>query len=130
MNLHAIASPAIGVVNPPVFCTVQTSTGSSTNADGTRTPTYVQTDNVPVQVQALQYTDLMKMDGLNIQGTRRKGYFFGNIEGLDRSAMKGGDIVIMPDLPTFPGPTTWLVALPLEHYEGWTSVALTLQDRS
>lgn len=129
MNLHAIVSSAIGVVNPSVICTVRISTGYTVAADGTQLPTYKSTDNVPVQVQALTYTDLMKMGSLNIQGTRRKGYFNGNVEGLNRAAMKGGDLVVMPDLPTFPGPTTWLIAQVLEHFEGWTSVSLTLQDR-
>lgn len=128
MNLHAIVSPAIGIVNPPVFCTVRISSGYTISADGTQVPAYSTADDVPVQVQAMTYTDLMQMDSLNIQGTRRKGYFYGNIEGLNRSAMKGGDIVIMPNLPTFPGPTLWLVATVLEHFEGWTSVALTLQS--
>jgi len=130
MNLHAIASPAIGVVNPPVFCTVRTSTGYTVAGDGTQVPTYSTASDVPVQVQALAYTDLMKLGAMNIQGTRRKGYFYGNVEGLDRAAIKGGDLVTMPSLPTFPGPTVWLVAQVLEHFEGWTSVALTLQDGS
>lgn len=128
MNLHAIAAPAIGVVNPPVLCTVKVSTGYTIAADGTQVPTYATTDGVSVQVQALTYTDLMKLGAMNIQGTRRKGYFYGNAEGLNRAAMKGGDIVIMPSLPTFPGPTTWLVAQVIEHFEGWTSCALTLQN--
>lgn len=127
MNLHAIVSPAIGVVNPPVFCALMISTGYTIQPDGTQSPTYATFNDVPVQVQALGYTDLIKMGGLNIEGTRRKGYFYGNIEGVDRQAIKGGDLVMMPSLPTFPGPTTWLVAQVLEHFEGWTSVALTLQ---
>lgn len=127
MNLHAIVSPAIGVVNPPVFCTLMISTGYTIQPDGTQVPNYATFNDVPVQVQALGYTDLMKMGGLNIESTRRKGYFYGNIEGIDRQAIKGGDLVQMPSLPTFPGPTTWLVAQVLEHFEGWTSVALTLQ---
>ena len=128
VNLHAIVAPAVGVVNPPVLCAVSISTGYTIAADGTQVPAYDTTESVPVQVQALSYTDLMKIGALNIQGTRRKGYFYGNVEGLNRAAMKGGDLVTMPDLPTFPGPTVWLVAQVLEHFEGWTSVALTLQD--
>jgi hypothetical protein len=127
VNLHALVSGAIGVVNPPVFCTVRISTGYTVQSDGKQVPSYARFNDVPVQVQALSYTDLMKMDALNIQGTRRKGYFYGNIEGVDRQAIKGGDLVQMPNLPTFPGPTTWLVAQVLEHFEGWTSVCLTLQ---
>jgi hypothetical protein len=130
MNLHAIAAPAVGVVNPPVLCSVQISTGYTIAGDGTQLPTYATPVDAFVQVQALTYTDLMKLGAMNIQGTRRKGYFYGNVEGIDRAAIKGGDLVTMPDLPTFPGPTVWLVAQVLEHFEGWTSVALTLQDGS
>ncbi len=128
MNLHQIVSGVISAVNAPVICTLKMSTGYTIAADGTQTPTYQEFDNVLVQVQALSYTDLMKMGALNIQGTRRKAYLIGNWEGLNRQQGKGGDLIIMPSLPTFPGPTTWLVAMVLEHFEGWTSVALTLQN--
>lgn len=127
MNLHQIVAGAIGTVNPPVFCTLKMSTGYTIAADGKQVSTYSTINDVPVQVQALTYTDLMKLGAMNIQGTRRKAYLNGNWEGVDRAAIKGGDLFVMPSLPTFPGPTTWLVAQPLEHYEGWTSVAITLQ---
>lgn len=127
MNLHAIASPAVGVVNPPVFCTLSVSTGYNTQPDGTQTPNYADYANIPVQVQALSYTDLMKLGALNIQGTRRAAYMNGNIEGIDRQAIKGGDLLTMPDLPGFPGPTTWLVAQVMEHFEGWSKLAIVLQ---
>ena len=127
MNLHAIVAGAVGVVNPFVFAALQLSTGYNTGADGTQTPNYATINDVPVQVQALSYTDLMKLGGLNIQGTRRAVYLNGNIEGVDRQAIKGGDLFVMPDLPDFPGPTTWLVTQVLEHWPGWSKLAITLQ---
>ncbi len=127
VNLHAIVAPAISTINPPTLCMVQISAGYNTQPDGTRTPNYMPAVSAAVDVQALSYTDLMKLGGLNLEGTRRKAYLNGNIEGLDRAAIKGGDLFIMPNLPDFPGPTTWLVATVLEHWPGWTCVALTLQ---
>ncbi len=130
MNLSAIVSGVISAVNPPVMCQLQMSTGYNIAPDGTQTPNYATFAPVPVQIQSLGYTDLMKLGGLNIEGTRRKAYMNGNIEGADRSAIKGGDLLIMPSTPDFPGPTTWLVAQVLEHWPGWTALAITLQNGS
>lgn len=103
------------------------STGYTIGPDGTQYPTYRDYVNVPVDVQALSYTDLMKISGLNIQGTRRKCYLNGNFEGLNREAQKGGDLLLMPGLPDFPGPTTWLVVQVLEWWQDWCCLACTLQ---
>lgn len=130
VNLHGIVSRAIGTINPPILCTFNMSTGYTIGADGTQTPSYFSTFGVPVQVQALSYTDLMKLGGMNIQGTRRKLYMNGNVEGVDRQAIKGGDLITMPDMPSFPGPTTWLVVQVLEHWPDWSSMAVTLQSGS
>lgn len=127
MNLLAITAGAIAAVNPTVLCTVKVSTGYTVAADGTQVPTYATTTGVPAQVQALGYTDTMKLGGLNIEGIRRAIYFNGNVEGLDRQAIKGGDLIIMPSLPGFAGPTTWLVAQQLEWWPDWSKVAATLQ---
>ena len=121
MNLHAIVSGAVGTINPPVLCTLAVSTGYTTSPDGTRVPTYATTPNVPAQIQALSYTDLMKMGGLNIEGIRRAVYLNGNIEGVDRAAIKGGDIITEPD------GTVWLVAQDLEAWPDWTKLAATKQ---
>ena len=121
MNLHAIVSGAVGTINPPVLCTLAVSTGYTTSPDGTRVPTYATTPNLPAQIQALSYTDLMKMGGLNIEGIRRAVYLNGNIEGVDRAAIKGGDIITEPD------GTVWLVAQVLEAWPDWTKLAATKQ---
>jgi hypothetical protein len=129
MNLHKIVSGAISAVNPQTLVMWRISSGHNIAPDGTQTPNYITVPNVPVQVQALSYSDLMKMGALNVQGTRRKIYMNGNPEGLDRNAIKGGDLVDMPNLPNFPGPTTWLVTQVLEHWPDWASIAITLQNR-
>ena len=52
-------------------------------------------DQIPfsAQVQALQYNDMVHLDGLNIQGIRRAIYLNGSIDGINRINKKGGDIV-------------------------------------
>lgn len=127
MNLHALVAGAVGAVNPPTLCALQTSAGYNEQSDGTQTPNYASPVMVFVDVQALTYTDLMKLGGMNQQGTRRKAYLSGNYEGADRNAIKGGDLLTMPNLPGFPGPTTWLVAQVLEWWPDWVSLAITLQ---
>jgi hypothetical protein len=128
MNLHGIVAGYIGVVNPPILCTLQVSTGYTIGPDGSQIPTYDTFEGVPADVQALSYTDMMKMGGLNIQGTRRAIWLTGNFEGLNREAGKGGDLITMPSLPNLPGPTTWLVAQVSEWWQDWVHVIATLQN--
>ena len=127
MNLHGIVSGYIAGVNPPITVSIQPSTGYTTNADGNRVPAYGPPQSAQAQRQALQYTDIVQMDGLNIQGTRCKLYLNGNWNGLVRADQKGGDLI------TFPDGTIWLVAVVAENWsqqDGWTCVLCTRQDNS
>lgn len=128
MNLHAIVSGAIGTINPFVTATVQRSTGYTTNADGSRTPTYTEF-SVSVQAQSLTYNDIVHLDSLNIQGVRRAIYLTGVVDGLVRVGKQGGDVLTFPN-GTFPEGNVWLCALVLESWSqsGWTKLAITLQD--
>jgi hypothetical protein len=121
MNLHNIATGYVSAVNPPLIGTLQTSTGYKTNADGTRVPTYAPAVQVSCQVQALQYNDIVKLQGLNIQGVRHKLYINGKWEGIVRADQRGGDLLTMPD------GTLYLVAMVLENWPDWCSVAVTEQ---
>ena len=123
MNLHAIAGPVIAAVNPFVTVSVQQSTGYTTAADGTRSPTYT-TISVSAQVQPLSFSDIQHADALNIQGSRRKVYVNGALNGLVRFQMKGGDLVTLPD------GSVWIVAFVSEQWPDWVSVVVTLQDGS
>jgi hypothetical protein len=132
VNLLTLTAGAISTVNPPICCTLQQSTGYTIGPDGSQQPSYRTFTGVPCQIQSLTSQDLRHLDALNLQGTMRAIYLFGNIEGVDRSAVKGGDMFIFPDLPTFRGPTTWLVTQVIEHWDGttgWTKIAVTLQGK-
>jgi len=128
VNLHGIVSGAISAVNPFVAATVQRSTGYTTNSDGSRVPTYT-TFQISAQVQSLSYTDLIKLDALNVTGKRRKIYLSGDVEGIIRADQRGGDLIVFPT-GTLPEGTTWLAAYVLENWPDWVSVAITLQDGS
>lgn len=128
LNLHGVVSPVIAAVNPQRQVTIRQSTGYTTGADGTRSPTY-ETSTVNAQIQALTAGDIQILDGLNIVGLRRKLYFFGALNSLVRGLQKGGDLV------TFPDGSVWLLVYVFENYNhgvtgpsGWCSVAVTLQD--
>ena len=124
MNLHSVVRGAIGVINPPLTISIQVSTGSTTNADGSRSPAYATTIPRRADVQPLQYTDIVQADGLSIQGVRRKIYIHGEVDGLVRADNKGGDLITLPDS------SVWKVAVIAEQWPGWCAAICTLQDNS
>lgn len=95
-----------------------------TGPDGKSTPKYITTTGVSGNVQSLQYKDLELISGLNIEGVRRKIYLQGEVDGIVRFQMKGGDLITTPD------GVVWLVALVSEQWGPWCSVIVTLQDGS
>jgi hypothetical protein len=119
LNLHGIVSGAIGVVNPPVMGTLQRSSGYTTAADGTRTPTYATT-TLSLQVQAMSGQDLRQVEGMNIEGEMRKVYTYGRIDGALRADRKGGDIL------TF-NAQRWLVVQVVEQWPDWAFVIVARQ---
>lgn len=120
MNLHGIASGAIGAINPPVLATIKSSSGYTTNADGTRVPTYTVTPNVPVQIQALTAGEIRHADNLNLQGVMRGVYLNGAANGVVRKYGEGGDLLIF-------GGNTWLATTVLETWPDWTKIVITQQ---
>ncbi len=122
MNLHGIVSGAIGTVNPLVTVQLLRSIGATTADDGTRIPKFAPPENVSAQIQALTFTDLQQLDGLNIQGERRAVYINGRADAVLRPSKKGGDLIITPDK------RRWLIVLPLEYWPDWCKFAITLQN--
>lgn len=98
--------------------------------DGTRVPQYITTAGVVMQVQALTGRELEHIDSLNIQGTMRGVYINGSVQGLNRAAMKGGDVLLIPTGLTGQTNDTWLVDQVLEGWDtgGWCKVAVRLQN--
>lgn len=129
LNLHGIVRGAINSVNPDVTGTWRQSTGAATAADGTRTPSFTNFAGVKLQVQAATGDDLEHIDFMNQQGVYRKVYAFGDIEGIVRPDLKGGDILQF----VYNGATRdWLVVHVLETWApdttGWCCVLAVLQE--
>lgn len=130
MNLHGLVRNAIQAVNPDTLCTWQQSTGA-TQSGGALTPTYNTVTNVPVQVQGLSSGDLRHAEYLNLEGVLRKVYLFGNIEGIVRPNLQGGDLLTFAQ--DYGGtPQVWLVVAVSEVWpdaaqSGWSSAIVCLQ---
>src|ERR1035437_5236759 len=107
MNLHSIVSPYVAAVNPPLLAHIQPAIGDTTLPNGKRVPKYGAVNNVWVQVQALQYNDIMQTNGLNMQGRRQAMYITGDYAGLVRATEQGGDLITLPD------GSKWLVVMVL-----------------
>lgn len=120
MNLHGIVKGAINAINPFINATLRQSNGYTTLADGTQTPSYLDTP-VSLQVQALTGGDLQKLSSLNIQGVNNAVYFTGGGDGLVRLNRKGGDLLIF-------NRRTWLVVTVLEDWPDWVKLAVVLQN--
>lgn len=124
MNLHGIVRGAINAVNPDYSTFVFVSVGQTTGPDGTRVPAYYVQNGVRAQVQALTFSDLRQLDGLNLNGERRAIYLFGKFDGVVRNLLKGGDMIVILNGVSVGG---WLVAQVLEQWPDWCKVAATLQ---
>jgi hypothetical protein len=125
MNLHAIAGPIIGSVNPAVPAILLRSNGYVINPDYSRTPTYEQ-QQVTAQVQAMSGGDLRQVEGLNLNGTKRSVYLYGHANGTVRVSGKGGDILAFLDGPRIV--RSWLTNIVLEQWPQWVKIAVVQQD--
>jgi hypothetical protein len=130
LNLHSIVRGAITSVNPDIPATYRASTGSTQNADYSRTPGYTDTA-VTVQPQALSGRDLQHTAFQNIAGVKRSVYMYGNTQSVVRPDVKGGDLLVFPQV-VGGTPQTWLVVVVLETWTpdvaGWCKLGVVLQD--
>lgn len=120
MNLHSIASGAIGTVNPPIEVQAYQSNGYTTTPAGKQVPSYAAPVPLTVQKQEVSFKDLQHVDGLNLQGQLCSVYLNGQIYGIERGTAKGGDKFV------FNGQTWLVVAIP-EQWPDWCRVILCLQ---
>lgn len=112
----------------------QTVTSQTISATGTgdRIPAYATVTGVSMQVQAVAGDDLKHVDGLNIEGIYRVVYVNGRLQGVNRQALKGGDLLMIPTgLATVPPLNdTWLISKVIEPWDtgGWCKVLVVLQE--
>lgn len=77
------------------------------------------------EVQPMSWKDLAQLDGINLGGERRKIYLHGEVDGVIRVSVKGGDLITI-DAGVNKG--VWLIAQTLEQFPDWVSAAMTLQN--
>ena len=122
MNLHDIAGPAIGTVNPFVQAQYFASSGSTPNADFTRSASYAAAVPMRVQQQAVNQRTLERLQGLNLQGQFCSLWLDGTAFGVVRPTGKGGDYFVI-------GAQGWLIVEVPEMWpqSGWVHVTVQLQ---
>lgn len=125
MNLHAIAGPIVGAVNPAVPAILLRSTGYVINPDYSRTPSYAP-QQVLAQVQAMSGGDLRQVESLNLNGTKRSVYLYGFANATVRVSGKGGDLLAFLEGPRVV--RSWLTNMVLEQWPNWCKVAVVQQD--
>jgi hypothetical protein len=130
MDLRSIANQVSDAVNPNLIVSVQASTGYTTGMGLRQVPTYAAPVTGPAQLQALDGSELKKLDGLNIQGVVRAIYLRGPLSAVIRPNGIGGDLVTIaaPAPAQYVG--TWLVVKVLEAWPLWTKCAIYLQEPS
>lgn len=121
MNLHGIASPVIGAVNPYKPLRITQSTGYTTNAAGHRTPTTKIIDTTG-QVQNTSARELQQLMGMGIEGDISMVWVVGNYGGVIRADRKGGDLFEI-------GGKCYLAVQVMESWPDWCRVAVCLQTR-
>lgn len=129
MDLRGVCNRTIQIVNPNIVVSVQVSTGYTIGAGLRQVPSYANAIDGPAQLQAMTYSDLRKLDGLNIQGVTKSIYLYGSIAGVVRPNQEGGDLITLTQAggaaPQDIG--TWLVIKVLENWPSWTKAAVQLQ---
>ena len=123
MDLRGFTTGAINAINRFETVAVSVSTGYAIAGDGSTLPSYAAYP-MSADVQALGYRDLLQIQGMNIQGTRRKLYFNGEVDAIVRELNAGGSLITRSDA------TVWKVAYVLEQWATWCAVVITLQDGS
>jgi hypothetical protein len=119
LSLHGIATGALGGLFPMKIAHIKKSAGAITNPDYSRTPQYVEYDEL-VRIASLSMKELEHMYSQNIQGIMQKVFLDGYWEGVDRKKGKGGDLI------TIDG-DTWEIVEVLAAYPSWSAVVTQKQ---
>lgn len=130
MDLRGIANQVSNTVNPNITVTWQASAGFTIGTAGKQIPAYLAGLRGPAQIQALDNSDLKKIEGLNIQGSIRALYMHGNLAGVIRPDSKGGDLITVGPQSGAPAllQGLWLTSKVLESWPDWTKCVIIKQN--
>lgn len=126
MNLRQIANSITSGVNPNQDAVIMLNQGFDITDDGRQVPSY-QEVNVIAQVQGLNTSDLLHLDGFNQQGQYNSVYINGMLDAQIRSLAKGEDKIAFT--PQGEAKTVeWRIIKVVERYNDlWTKVIVCRQ---
>lgn len=125
MDIRGLANSFTTLVNDNLTINWVQATGYTTDSAGHRLPT-TTTSSVQAQVQGVSGEDLKHIDGLNIQGVFRSVHMFGNVQGIERSKQRGGDVLQFPEVPGGSN-VDWRVVSVMETWSEWARVLVVMQ---
>lgn len=125
MDIRALANSYTTRINDNLTINWVQATGYATDAAGHRVPT-TSTTAVQAQVQGVSGEDLKHIDGLNMQGVFRSVLMFGNVQGIERSKQRGGDVLQFPEIPGGAN-SDWRVVSVMETWATWARVLVVMQ---
>jgi len=122
MNLRTIANSKIQGINKDLNIFLKISDGYTQGNGARQIPLYLPDVEIKGQLQAADEEFLKQQDGLNLESVYRNLYISGNLDGVVRSRIKGGDLVIISN-------EEWLIVKVLEHWSDWVKVLICLQSQ-
>ena len=131
MNLRALANASTQLINPNIPVTVKVPNGYSIDPATLRqVPAYI-TQSALGQVQAMDGDDLKQIAGLNIQGTIRAVYLYGNIGGVIRpDDQPSARLIFTTNESGEIKAREWSVFKVLESWPDWCKVAVVYQNEA
>ena len=130
MNLRSLANAATQTINPNIALTVYVSNGTYTiNPATLRQEPVFTTYEAYGNVQALDGDDLGQMDYLNIQGTIRAVYIYGNVSGVIRpDSISSAQLEFFSNESGIVKNRKWNVFKVIEAWPDWCKVAVVYSD--
>jgi hypothetical protein len=125
MNLHGIAGPIIGAVNPNIHVVFEESTGYTKDAAFRQVPAFAAPVTLLGQVQELTSKDLQHLEAMNVQESSVAIYLYGTANGVVRVKQEGGDRITVPSGPSA---GVYKVTRVIEQWPDWVKVAVVLQN--
>jgi hypothetical protein len=125
MNLHGIAGPMVGAVNPNIVVKFEASAGYTKDSAFRQVPSFAPSVDVLGQVQALTMKDLQHIEAMNIQQSTNSVYLYGTANGVVRVREEGGDRITVPSGPSA---GVYKVTSVLEQWPDWVKVSVVLQN--
>lgn len=129
MNLRGIANAAIQTINPNIPVTVKISSGYVIDPVTLRqVPDYTEYPAMG-QIQALDGDDMAQVNFLNIQGTIRAVYLYGNVSGVIRpDGISASRLIFASNESGEVKDREWNVFKVLEAWPTWCKVAVVYAE--